>query len=259
MIIRRKHKSRFAIIPNAIWEDKRLSIEAKGVLGYLLSRPHDWTVRHGQLMATLLIGRKWLDRIIGELIAAGYIQRDHEQGRDEHNKFTTYNYVVTDESDDVASQVSVVRTAHRRKPLRGRDTGTKKERNKTENTNLPLPLIEPVASLAGSAMKEARSRNRAPRPDRGTIEVQIVERIGPDGFDVLMELPPSEVEALCARQRRGTLDDLAIMELRGRELSPRSKPPAADDDSILEISTFLRRPATGDQVAGPSEEMDGRG
>ena len=37
-IIRREHKAHFTIVPNAVFADTRLSIEAKGVLGYLLSR-----------------------------------------------------------------------------------------------------------------------------------------------------------------------------------------------------------------------------
>jgi hypothetical protein len=39
-IVRREHRAHFTILPNAIFLDERLSIEAKGVLGYLLSRPH---------------------------------------------------------------------------------------------------------------------------------------------------------------------------------------------------------------------------
>lgn len=150
MIIRRKHKSRFTIVPNAIFEDRRLSVEAKGALGYLLSRPHDWTVRHTQLQETLGVGRKWLDRIMQELIAAGYVKRDREQGRDEHNRFTTYNYVVADEPDAAdqprAAHVPVVSTAHRRRPLRDTDNGNKKEEiTKKSNNKLPLPLAaEPV-------------------------------------------------------------------------------------------------------------------
>jgi hypothetical protein len=37
--------AQFTIIPNAIFRDDRLSIEAKGVLGYLLSHPQHWQFR----------------------------------------------------------------------------------------------------------------------------------------------------------------------------------------------------------------------
>jgi len=54
-----------------VFADERLSIEAKGVLGHLLSRPHKWRVRLG-----MSGGRKKLQRIFRELIAAGYVTRE---------------------------------------------------------------------------------------------------------------------------------------------------------------------------------------
>jgi hypothetical protein len=33
-IVRREHRAQFTIVPNAIFRDDQLSIEAKGVLGY---------------------------------------------------------------------------------------------------------------------------------------------------------------------------------------------------------------------------------
>ena len=74
-IVRRHHNSRFAALPNAIWEDHRISVEAKGVLGYLLSRPHDWHVRTEQVRRALDIGKDKLHRIFRELIYARYVTR----------------------------------------------------------------------------------------------------------------------------------------------------------------------------------------
>ena len=62
-IIRREHNAHFTIAPNAVFVDTRLSVEAKGVLGYLLSRPHMWQVRHEHVARTLKVGRKKLQRI----------------------------------------------------------------------------------------------------------------------------------------------------------------------------------------------------
>ena len=39
-IVRRVHKTRFIIVPNAMFTDGRLSVEAKGVLKNLMSRPN---------------------------------------------------------------------------------------------------------------------------------------------------------------------------------------------------------------------------
>ena len=57
-IVRREHRAHFTILPNAIFLDQHLSIEAKGVLGYLLSRPNKWSVRLEQVGRILNIGRR---------------------------------------------------------------------------------------------------------------------------------------------------------------------------------------------------------
>jgi hypothetical protein len=72
-IVRREHRVQFTIVPNAILLDDRLSIEAKVVLGYLLSRPRSWQVRLGHVGRTLRIGRKKLQRIFREI---DYVVRD---------------------------------------------------------------------------------------------------------------------------------------------------------------------------------------
>jgi hypothetical protein len=74
-IQRGRHSSGFSALSNRIWEDDRLSVEAKGTLGYLLSRPANWRVRIAQVAKKLMIGRDRLYRIINECIEAGYVER----------------------------------------------------------------------------------------------------------------------------------------------------------------------------------------
>ena len=60
-IVRREHRAHFIIMPNG------LSVEAKGVLGYLLSRPHKWHVRLEHVGDGLsMVGRKKLQRVFRE-------------------------------------------------------------------------------------------------------------------------------------------------------------------------------------------------
>jgi hypothetical protein len=96
VIIRREHNGNFTIVPNAIFNDRRLSIEAIGLLGYLLSRPPNWTARHGHLRKTLRMGRMRFERAMWELMSAGYVERDKLQPRSQGNQFSAYNYVVLD-------------------------------------------------------------------------------------------------------------------------------------------------------------------
>jgi len=100
VIIRRHHNSDFTIVPNAIFEDDRLSVEAKGVLGYLLSRPHNWTVRLAHIGKTLKIGRDKTERIFQELRTAGYVIRGSSQKRI-MGRWDAAEYVVLDNPADV--------------------------------------------------------------------------------------------------------------------------------------------------------------
>jgi len=78
-ILRRHHNSNFTIVPNAIFEDKRISVEAKGTLGYLLSRPPDWAVHLAQIGRTLRMGRDKTERVFQELKGAGYVVRGRQK------------------------------------------------------------------------------------------------------------------------------------------------------------------------------------
>jgi hypothetical protein len=78
-ILRRRHNSNFTIVPNAIFERSDLSIEAKGTLGYLLSRPPDWTIRLACVGRVLGIGRDKTERIFQELRDARYVIRGEQR------------------------------------------------------------------------------------------------------------------------------------------------------------------------------------
>lgn len=103
-IIRREHRAHFTIVPNAMFLDERLSIEAKGVLGFLLSRPHKWQVRLEHVGRTLRIGRKKLQRIFRELISAGYVTREQRRILDDQ-RFGEMDYVVRDVSEPLRRPV----------------------------------------------------------------------------------------------------------------------------------------------------------
>jgi hypothetical protein len=96
MIRRGKHRKNFTVLPNAMLEDRSMSIDTRGMMAYLLSRPDDWEVRHDALCRTLSVTSERLRRMIREGLEAGYITRDEAQPRDTLNRFTSYDYVVED-------------------------------------------------------------------------------------------------------------------------------------------------------------------
>ena len=70
----------FARIPNKTLCDKRLSYRARGVLAYLLSKPHDWTVRSEDIVNNGTEGRDMIRTCFRELKKLGYARLEPTKG-----------------------------------------------------------------------------------------------------------------------------------------------------------------------------------
>ena len=81
-IIRVEKKDNYSILPNAAINDKRLSLEARGLLVFLLSKPNDWRVNSRALTNISPAGRDKIRRILRELEQFGYLERRRFQGKD---------------------------------------------------------------------------------------------------------------------------------------------------------------------------------
>lgn len=95
-IITRKRRDSFAIVPNAIANDERLTFEERGVLIYLLAKPDDWNVSVVDLQRRGGFGRDKAYRILQKLVTVGYIRR--KQSKDASGRFTSYDYDVYDDA-----------------------------------------------------------------------------------------------------------------------------------------------------------------
>jgi hypothetical protein len=95
-VVTRRRSDRFAIIPNAVAEDSRISFEARGVLCYLLAKPHNWQVQIADIQKAGGIGRDKVYRILNELKDAGYIKVTIK--RDEQARIVSHDYVVYDDA-----------------------------------------------------------------------------------------------------------------------------------------------------------------
>lgn len=92
-MIFRKSKNRWAATPVAAAEDRSLSLEARGLLWYLLVKPDSWEVKTEDLLRSgavgsspdtkkgRLMGEKTLRRLVFELEDAGYMRRKVENTR----------------------------------------------------------------------------------------------------------------------------------------------------------------------------------
>lgn len=93
-IIKRKRNDQFAIIPNAVANDDRLSFEARGLLVYLLAKPHDWEIRRSDLQRAGGIGRDKAQKLMRELIGSGYMERGEDR-RDTDGRILGPQYIVS--------------------------------------------------------------------------------------------------------------------------------------------------------------------
>lgn len=83
-IIRSKRQAHYTIIDNRVFAKNQLSFEAMGLLGYLLSKPDNWTVSVAELVGVTQDTRKQskndaIYTILNELIAKGFVERKKNQ------------------------------------------------------------------------------------------------------------------------------------------------------------------------------------
>jgi hypothetical protein len=236
MIIRRKHNGNFTIVPNALVDDKRLSIEAKGLLAYLISRPNNWTVRHSHLHKELGIGRDKLQRILRELIRAGYLERDDEQPRDDDNQFAAYHYICRDVPISTAPPPLSgfpLRGSRQRKTRNGnKNDSSKTELNKTPTYPPPSEQAETLQVADDELPFEVeRTKSRSinghslNRDGKGTIvegaeaiQHRIAQLLGDGdvarGWLLLGQLSDADRDELTAQGRADKLNDLTLTTMR---------------------------------------------
>lgn len=95
MIIKKKeHKNNYTCVSNEILQRKDLSMQAKGLLVYLLSLPEDWEIHKSEVWKHFSNGRDAVYRAFEELERKGYIQG--KKYRDEKGRFQ-HQYIVYEE------------------------------------------------------------------------------------------------------------------------------------------------------------------
>lgn len=88
---------KYASIPNAAMRDEHLSIEARGMLALLMTYSDTWTFRRSHLMQVAGVGRDKFQRLMRELIEAGYVRR--VPVREDGGKVRGSEWLITDEPD----------------------------------------------------------------------------------------------------------------------------------------------------------------
>jgi hypothetical protein len=198
MIIRRRHTRNFTVIPNGIHDDDRLSLETRGLLGFLLSRPPNWEIRHDALRRKFHISRQRLQGLLKELMAAGYLTREADQPRDENMRFTSYSYVVTDVPfTDVSSPASA------RRPPESDSENKKQEIKNAENKLSPK---SPQPSLLATQQASRDMYTQFGRQALSNGMSPVYEHSKPyrawEAFRGPMGMPPMDEAVINGRTRR---------------------------------------------------------
>lgn len=96
--IRRRVTSNFTPVPNDVITIKSgLSIEARWLLIYLLSRPQDWIVYIKDIQNQSGVGRDKAQRMLRELVDARWVRKSIERGED--GKWSKVDYEVFDQPE----------------------------------------------------------------------------------------------------------------------------------------------------------------
>jgi hypothetical protein len=96
-IIRAPRRDRFVVMDQRAVEDDRLSWAARGLLGYLLSRPDDWKVLVNDLRKRGNLGRDGIYRLLRELRTVGYAR--FLRMRDKNGRIRGGIYIIREIAD----------------------------------------------------------------------------------------------------------------------------------------------------------------
>lgn len=101
-ITRRKSKT-FTVVGNDIVNDQNLTLEALGLLVFMLSKPDNWTFNQEQMGRTFNKGRDAMRSIMKTLMSAGYVQRELQRNDKGHVKTVT---IVTESPVPVIDRIT---------------------------------------------------------------------------------------------------------------------------------------------------------
>ena len=98
--VQKGQENPYVMIDKRIFIDAGLSWKAKGILGYLLSKPDDWTIMVVDLIKQSTDGRDSVYSGLKELAACGYVKR--MDLRDNRGRLSGCEYLVHENPQNVA-------------------------------------------------------------------------------------------------------------------------------------------------------------
>lgn len=153
-IVRIKKERNFVQINKEMLEEQQLSLKAKGLISFCLTKPDDWQFHIEQLASVLKEGERSIRSALNEAITAGYAFRF--QTRKENGDFGPWEIIVTDSKETLrkhkeailsTGKIEIVFTERRFALAQVADPQNSRllilEDTKNDCTNKPIPVPKP--------------------------------------------------------------------------------------------------------------------
>lgn len=140
--IKSGRKQHFTVLYKSAIEDKRLPLDARGLLAIMVGLPDGWQYSVKGLAAYVGVSKDTIRRLLEKLEKVGYLTR--EQTHDENGHFAGNVYVLQDEAPPLSENTDNGKTRQREKPSSGFPTqiNTKGTKNRKKETPIAPAEVE---------------------------------------------------------------------------------------------------------------------
>lgn len=138
--IKSGRKQRFTVLYKSAIEDKRLPLDARGLLAIMVGLPDGWQYSVKGLAAYVGVSKDTIRRLLEKLEKVGYLTR--EQTHDENGHFAGNVYVLQDEAPPLSGNADNGETRQREKPSLGFPTQINTKRTKDRKNQTPIAPAE---------------------------------------------------------------------------------------------------------------------
>jgi hypothetical protein len=223
-ILRNPSRERFTIIDNQIF-NSGMSMEAIGLASYLFSKPDGWRINQAHLRSVFNCGRERVTRVMGELQAAGYLEKRYI--KDPQGRMFGTEYILHE--------------------CAGFPTNGSPERSVSSTVGEPVPLVNTDLSVNTETTVKTDSSGDVPSPTPK------------NRFDDFWKAYPKKrgkkpVSEIWKRKRLDDKADLLIADIANRSRNDRRWL----DGFIPDPKTYLNQERWTDEIELQKEQGNGR-
>jgi hypothetical protein len=155
--IRVKKDAKYFAASNEPFNDKRLSWEARGLMGYLLSKPNNWKIRMADLDRQGPAGGRKLKRMLSELRLYGYMNRIRVKL--ENGKFDWITDVYESPSQNPNPTKGIIKTSVSKRTTAKRTSAKKPDIVKTKESNTDTPSSEGAGATPAAEPQPTKAQD----------------------------------------------------------------------------------------------------